>query len=91
MPRIVWNNSSPSDPPNDLIPRNVATIYSSTDGEIYKGYHIARGADPSITKDGSPVPGLEGIFTTYNLAKAAIDRYIAKSTIKDVIAISSLS
>lgn len=91
MPQIVWNDSSPSHPPNNLIPGNVATVYSSTDGESYKSYHLARGADPSITKDGSPVTGLEGIFTTYNRAKAAIDHFVAKQSIKDVVAISSLS
>jgi hypothetical protein len=86
MPRIIWNDPTP----HPLNAGNQATVYSSTDGENYKGFHISRGADPSITKDGRLVPGLEGMFTTYNLAKAAIDLHIAKSTIKDVVTVQAL-
>jgi len=84
---VVWNDT----PTNPVSQRDVATIYSATDQETYKGYSILRGKDPSVTKEGKSVSGLEGMYTTYNLAKAAIDHFEGKSTIKDVVTVSPLS
>jgi hypothetical protein len=70
-----------------------ATVYSIGDSEKYKDFCLARDAEGRIviTKDGEPVPGLEGQFTKYNLAKAAIDHFKRKSTIKDAVTVTPLS
>jgi hypothetical protein len=67
MAKITWNDATGRG--------DVATIYSSTDNEQYRGFYLSRGANNliSITKEGELVQGLEGLYTAYNLAKAAID------------------
>lgn len=68
MTRVAWN-----DTPSISGPKAQATIYSASDGETYKGIPLSR------DKEGFVVgPGLEGRFTKYIEAKAAIDHQLAQ-------------
>jgi hypothetical protein len=86
MPKIIWNDT-PLAPGRG----SLATVYSSDDSENHKGFSLARDKNGFVvvTKDGEPVPGLEGSFTKYIEAKAAVDHFIAKQSIKDAVTIKA--